>query len=307
MCSFNGLFGGYMRIVTRPDFDGLVCAVLLFEAENITEPVKWVEPHEIQKKLVEIKDGDIMANLPYDEWCSMWFDHHYSNIIDKTFKGSFRIAPSAAGVVFDYYKGKFKRDYTELVRETDKIDSAELSMDEVSCPEKYPYILLSMTVSNRSMADEQYLNRLILLLKKHDITDVMKDPEVKERCAAVVEENKIYKSVLTENTILKGQVSITDLRSFDKTPEGNRYLVYSLYPEAIVSVRIKFDDASKEKTAVSVGHSIFNRKCNVNVGGMLAKFGGGGHRGAGACRFPSNKADEYLFEIISILLENRSE
>ena len=152
-----------------------------------------------------------------------------------------------AGVVFDYYKGKFKRDYAELVRETDKIDSAELSMDEVSCPEKYPYILLSMTVSNRSMADEQYLNRLILLLKKQDITDVMKDPEVKERCAAVVDENKIYKSVLTENTILKGQVSITDLRSFDKTPEGNRFLVYSLYPEAVVSVRIKYDDASKEK------------------------------------------------------------
>ena len=88
-----------MRIVTRPDFDGLVCAVLLFEAENITEPVKWVEPHEIQKKLVDIKDGDIMANLPYDERCSMWFDHHYSNMIDKTFEGSFGIAPSAAGVV----------------------------------------------------------------------------------------------------------------------------------------------------------------------------------------------------------------
>ncbi|MBU2622648.1 MAG: exopolyphosphatase [Proteobacteria bacterium] len=296
-----------MRIVTRPDFDGLVCAVLLSEAEKITEPVKWVEPHEVQKKLVEIKDEDIMANLPYDERCFMWFDHHYSNMIDKTFKGSFRIAPSAAGVVFDYYSGKFKRDYTELVRETDKIDSAELSMDEVSCPEKYPYILLSMTVSNRSMADEQYWNRLILLLKMHEVTDVMKDLEVRERSDAVVKENKLYKSVLMEKTVLKGHVSITDLRSFDKAPEGNRFLVYSLYPEAVVSLRIKYDDANKEKTAVSVGHSVFNRKCNVNVGSMLAKFGGGGHRGAGACKFPSNKADEYISEIISILLENRSE
>lgn len=296
-----------MRIVTRPDFDGLVCAVLLFEAEDITEPVKWVEPNEIQKKLVEIQDGDIIANLPYDERCSMWFDHHYSNMIDNAFKGSYRIAPSAAGVVFAYYKGKFKRGYTELVRETDKIDSAELSMDEVSCPEKYPSILLSMTVSNRDMSDEAYWNRLVGLLIKDDITGVMSDPEVKKRCAAVVEENKIYKSVLTENTILKGQVSITDLRSFDKTPEGNRFLVYSLFPEAFVSVRIRYDDASKEKTAVSVGHSIFNRNCNVNVGGMLAKFDGGGHRGAGACRFPSNKADEYIPQIISILLENRPE
>ncbi|RPH49236.1 MAG: exopolyphosphatase [Desulfobacteraceae bacterium] len=296
-----------MRIVTRPDFDGLVCAVLIFEAENITAPVKWIEPHEIQKNLAEIKDGDIIANLPYDDRCSMWFDHHYSNMTDSTFKGSFRIAPSAAGVVFDYYEGKFKNDYKELVRETDKIDSADLSMDEVSYPEKYPYILLSMTVSNRNMADEQYWNKLVRLLRKHDITEVMKDPEVMKRCAAAVEENKIYKLVLKKNTILKGQVSITDLRPYDNAPEGNRFLVYSLYPEAFVSVRIRYDSESKEKIALSVGHSIFNRKCNVNVGSMLTKFSGGGHRGAGACRFPSSKADEYINEIISILIENRPE
>jgi oligoribonuclease NrnB/cAMP/cGMP phosphodiesterase (DHH superfamily) len=296
-----------MRIVTRPDYDGLVCAVLLFEAENITEPVKWVEPHEIQKKLAEIKNGDILANLPYDERCSMWFDHHYSNVTDKPFKGSFRIAPSAAGVVFEYYKGKFKRDYTELVRETDKIDSAELSIDEVSCPEKYPHILLSMTVSNRDMADEQYWNKLVKLMRKLDITVVMKNSEVMERCSATIEENKIYKSVLKANTVIKGQVSITDLRSYDKAPEGNRFLVYTLFPEAIVSVRIKYDDSGKKNIAVSVGHSIFNRKCNVNVGNMLKQFGGGGHKGAGACRFPSNKANLFIPQIISTLLENKPE
>jgi len=296
-----------MRIVTRPDFDGLVCAVLLYEAEIITEPVKWVEPHEIQKKLTEIKNGDIMTNLPYDERCSMWFDHHYSNMTNKTFKGSFRIAPSAAGVVFAFYEGKFKRDFTQLVSETDKIDSAELSMDEVSCPEKYPYILLSMTVSNRGMADEQYWNKLVRLLRKRDINEVMNDPEVMERCSATVEENKIYKSVLRTNTVIRGQVSITDLRTYGKAPEGNRFLVYSLFPEAVVSVRIKYDDADTEKTSVSVGHSIFNRKCNVNVGSMLAQFGGGGHRGAGACKFPSNKADEYIPQIISILIKNSPE
>lgn len=296
-----------MRIVTRPDFDGLVCAVLLFEAENITEPVKWVEPHEIQKKLVEIRYGDIMANLPYDERCSIWFDHHYSNMTGKSFKGSFRIAPSAAGVVFTFYKGVFKRDYTELVRETDKIDSAELSMDEVSYPEKYPYILLSMTVSNRGTADENYWNRLVGLMIKHDITGVMSDTEVRKKCDAVVEENKSYKSILMENTVLKEHVSITDLRSFGKAPEGNRFLVYSLFPEAVVSVRIRYDDIARERVAVSVGHSIFNRNCNVNVGSMLAKFSGGGHRGAGACRIPANKADEYIPQIISILLENKAE
>jgi len=93
-----------MRIVTRPDFDGVVCAALLYEAEKITEPVKWVRPNDVQKGRVDIRKGDIMANLPYDERCSLWFDHHYSNRINRPFKGAFKLAPSAAGVIFEYYK-----------------------------------------------------------------------------------------------------------------------------------------------------------------------------------------------------------
>jgi nanoRNase/pAp phosphatase (c-di-AMP/oligoRNAs hydrolase) len=100
-------------------------------------------------------------------------------------------------------------------------------------------------------------------------------------------------------------VSITDFRSFDKTPEGNRFLVYSMFPEAVVSVNIRYDNGNKEKVAVSVGHSIFNRNCNVNVGLMLSDFDGGGHRGAGSCRFHVSKADEYIPKILNILLKNQ--
>jgi oligoribonuclease NrnB/cAMP/cGMP phosphodiesterase (DHH superfamily) len=293
-----------MRIVTRPDFDGIVCAVIISEAEKITEATKWVEPHEIQNRLIEIKKGDIMANLPFDNRCSIWFDHHYSNRIESDFTGSFKMAPSAAGVVFSYYEGKIKKDYTQLVKETDKIDSASLSMDEVINPEAYPYVLLSMTVSNRGGKDEAYWNRLVWLLMKYDIEGVIGDFEVKERCRAVIEENRAYQSVLIKNTILKKHVSITDLRSYEKAPEGNRFLVYSLFPDANVSVRIRYDDPAREIMAVSVGHNIFNPGCRVNVGKMLSKFGGGGHKGAGACRFPAGKADEYLDKIIAILIEN---
>lgn len=295
-----------MRIVTRPDFDGIVCAVLLSEKEKITESVKWVEPHEIQQGMIGIKKGDIIANLPYDNRCSMWFDHHYSNRIEKPFSGSFMIAPSAAGVVFSYYEGKFKKDYAELAEETDKIDSAQLSMDEVLYPEKYPYILLSMTISNHSLSDESYWNRLVHLLTDYDISGVMNDADVKKRREKVIENNRVYKSVLIENTVLNKHISITDLRLFDDAPEGNRFLVYSLYPDAAVSVKIRYDDIAKEKIAVSIGHSIFNPGCRVNVGRMLIKFGGGGHRGAGACRFPATKAGEYIPEIISILLKNEA-
>lgn len=294
-----------MRIVTRPDFDGVVCAALLYEAENIKKPVKWVEPNDMQKGLVDIHEGDIIANLPYDDRCALWFDHHHTNEIHKPFNGSFKVAPSAAGIIFEYYKDRFKLDYRELIKETDKIDSADLSLDEVLHPENYGYVLLSMTVLGRDEHNERYWNRLVDLLRKFDIQRVLQDPEVKAHCDAVVEMNKAYKQILKENTKLIQHVSITDFRSFDKTPAGNRFLVYSMFPEAVVSVKIRYDNDDKEKVAVSVGHSIFNRNCNVNVGLMLSKFEGGGHRGAGSCQFHVSKAQDYIPKILDILLKNQ--
>ncbi len=293
-----------MRIVTRPDFDGVVCAALLYEAENITKPVKWVEPNDVQKGFVDIKESDIIANLPFDERCMLWFDHHHTNRIDKPFKGSFKIAPSAAGVIFEYYKNRFQRNYSELIRETDKIDSADLSLDEVLYPEKYGYVLLSMTVTGQDEPDEPYWNRLVDLLRNDDIDTVLDDPEVKSRCQAVIVQNKTYKEILKAHTVLKEHISITDFRSFDKPPTGNRFLVYSLFSEAVVSVKIRYKNDDKTMVAVSVGHSIFNRNCNVNVGLMLSKFEGGGHRGAGSCRFHVSKANDYIPKIIDILLKN---
>jgi len=157
-----------MRIVTRPDFDGIVCAVLLNEALNIREPVKWVEPNELQRGLVNIRKGDIIANLPYRDNCTLWFDHHYTNRIFRSFRGVFKIAPSAAGLIYEYYKDHLKRDYRELIAATDKIDAADLTLDQVLQPEKYNYILLSMTVFNGDVSCEPYWNKLVELIGKYD-------------------------------------------------------------------------------------------------------------------------------------------
>lgn len=293
-----------MRIVTRPDFDGVICAALLYEVEKITEPVKWVRPNDMQKGLVDIRKGDIIANLPYDERCSLWFDHHYSNQINRPFKGAFKLAPSAAGVVFEYYKDRFQRDYTELIKETDKIDSADLSADEVLHPEKYPYLLLSMTIYGHVVTDERYWNRLVELFRELSIDDIVNDADVKKRCREVIKQNKQYRVYLKEYTKLMEHVSVTDFRSLDKTPDGNRFLVYALFPKTIASVKIRYDDDARTKVAVSVGHNIFNRNCNVNVGLILSKFEGGGHPAAGSCRFHISKADNYIPEIIDVLLKN---
>jgi oligoribonuclease NrnB/cAMP/cGMP phosphodiesterase (DHH superfamily) len=294
-----------MRIVTRPDFDGIVCAVLLREALKIREPVKWTEPNTLQRGQVEIYKGDIIANLPYQDNCTLWFDHHYTNRIYRSFRGVFRIAPSAAGLVYEYYKDQFKRDYIELVAATDKIDSADLILDQVLYPEKYGYVMLSMTVFNGDLAGEPYWNKLVELLGVYDIDKVLDDPDVKQRCEEVIRQNKQYAVFLEENTRLEKNVSITDFRHFSKTPVGNRFLVYSLFPDSNVNIKIRLDEENREMIIVNAGHSIFNPGCNVNVGLLLAEYGGGGHPGAASARFPISKADEYIPQIIDALKENR--
>jgi oligoribonuclease NrnB/cAMP/cGMP phosphodiesterase (DHH superfamily) len=276
-----------MRIITRPDFDGIVCAALLCDALEINYPVKWVEPHTLQKGRVEIRKGDIIANLPYDPRCALWFDHHYTNRVQGSFKGAFEIAPSAAGIIFEYYRDRFKRDYSELVAAVDKIDSAYLTLDEVLHPEKYAYVLLSMTVVDGDHPDEDYWNQLLDLLRNFDIQQVLNHPDVSRRCQNVIKENLSYTLCLKEHTRLKEHVAITDFRPLER-------------------VRIRYDDSRKRTIIVNVGHSIFNRHCKVNAGLLLSDFGGGGHRGAGSARFPASKTASYIPRIIDALLKNEN-
>ncbi|BCS94385.1 exopolyphosphatase [Desulfoluna limicola] len=294
-----------MRIVTRPDFDGVVCAVVLEESLTTTEPILWVEPNDMQQGKVEIRQGDAVANLPFDPGCSLWFDHHATNRVETPFEGAFEVVPSAAGLVWQYYRDRLEKDFSELIRQADRIDSADLTRDEVETPEHYPYVLLSMTIFGRKWEDGPYWDRLVGLLRTQPIEGVMADPEVKRRCEAVVAQNREYRRHLRSCTDVKEGVSITDFRGYDEAPEGNRFLVYAMYPEAVVSVKIRYVDRAKKRVVLSVGHSIFNVGCHVHAGHLLSQFNGGGHFGAAACTFDSAMADKLIPHIIGVLQENR--
>ena len=298
------LYGSVMmeRIISRPDFDGVVCAVLLREALNKELPVLWAQPNEIQNGQTRVKPGDIVANLPLCGQCALWFDHHVSNAINHPFNGLYRIAPSAAGLVYEYFHEKLAPRFEALVIQTDKIDSAQLSLDEILHPEGYPYILVSMTIPSEPSQVRSFCDHLVKLLRCGTIEQVLEDPAVKKRSQQVVVENKAYEAHLRSHTRVKGQVSITDFRDLEKPPNGNRFLVYSLFPETVVNLKIFSEN---RQTAIKIGHSIINRDCHVNVGCLLAKYGGGGHRGAGACRLDSDNADGVISEILDILIENR--
>lgn len=296
-----------MRIVTRPDFDGIVSAVFLLEALDPDMDIFWVEPNGIQSKSADIQKGDIISNLPWHPNAELWFDHHVSNRPDKPVPGAFDIAPSAAGLIHTYYKslGKLDNRFDELAEQTDMIDSADLTKDQVRAPEDYPYIILSMTIQNNEFQDIPYWNRLVDMLRKADIDKVLADPEVDRRCQSVIKENQEFAGHLTAHTTLMDKISVTDFRSLDKVPSGNRFLTYSLFPDTMASVKMRYKDSEKTQILLSVGHSIFNPQCQVNVGQLLSQFGGGGHAGAGGCTLETEGAQEKIDEILAVLQVNK--
>ena len=297
-----------MRIVTRPDFDGIVCAVLLFEAlgPKLSPDILWLEPSDVQAGTPDIREGDILANLPWHPATALWFDHHVSNRPQAPVPGAFDIAPSAAGLIYAYYRARGDLDnrFDELVQHTDDIDSANLTLEQVRSPEDHPYLILSMTIQNHGPEEAPYWNRLVRLLRTMPITDILADPEVDARCQKAIRENQAFAGFLKAYTTIEARISVTDFRSLDPVPSGNRFLTYSLFPDTIASVKIRYKDAQKRHVLVSVGQSIFTPGCRVNVGTLLSGFGGGGHAGAGGCTLAAEEAQEKIGRILAVLRAN---
>ncbi|MCS7012293.1 MAG: exopolyphosphatase [Chloroherpetonaceae bacterium] len=289
------------NILTRADLDGLVCAVILKNTEEI-DKVRFVEPKFVQDREVEVYPNDIITNLPYHPNCAMWFDHHVSNVRPKEFKGAFKAAPSAARVVYDYYLPNFPHltKYDELLRQTDRIDSADLTYDEVLSPDGY--LLLSMTIDGKFHEDEPYWQRLIDLLKDKTLPEIMNDPEVKARCEKFREDDLKFREAIRKNSRVEKNVLITDLRSYgDSLPNGNRYFVYAFQAATNLSMRITPDRERPGMVSIGVGYNIFNRTANVNVGELMKKYGGGGHKTVGSTKVKAEDADRIVKELLTYL------
>jgi nanoRNase/pAp phosphatase (c-di-AMP/oligoRNAs hydrolase) len=297
-----------MRLVTRGDLDGLTSAVIITMKEPVDE-LLLVHPQDITDKTVEIRGDDILANVPYDPRCGKWFDHHILTSSNEKpaegFEGRYRIAPSAARLVYEYYLEREPNDpallaLEPLVAETDRLDAAQLTRDDVENPTAY--ILLGYTIDGRTGLGgfEDYFMRLVEWLKTMSIEEVLRQPEVKERVDRIRRDQVEFKAVLSRNSFQLNNVVVTDLREIERLPAGNRFLVYTLFPDANVSLRVHWGPRH-DSVVAAVGHSIFNRTCNTSVGDLMSKYGGGGHRGAGTCVLPlataADAIDEILFEL----------
>jgi hypothetical protein len=297
-----------MRLVTRGDLDGLTSTVIMTMKEQV-DSLLLVHPQDITDKRIEIGPDDVLVNLPYDSRCGMWFDHHLLTDSNEKppaeFKGRYRIAPSAARLVYEYYLDQFPDDpdllrLERLVDETDRLDAALLTPDDVENPRDH--ILLGYTIDSRTGLGsfDEYFRKLAEWLKVMPIREVLQQPEVRERVERIRGEAVSFKQLLSRNSFQLNNVVVTDLREIERLPAGNRFLVYSLFPDANVSLRVHW--GPREETVIAaVGHSIFNRTCNTSVGELMSRYGGGGHRGAGTCVLPLEKAadaiDAILFEL----------
>lgn len=310
-----------MRLVTRADFDGLVCGALITQFEKI-DSYLFVEPKFMQDGLVEIRNGDIIANLPYHPNCTLWFDHHITNTtpqFDRPIipgKGGFRLAPSAARVVCEYYTETSKPDEPEgaarleflnterityLLHEADRIDAGKLEREDVLHPQGY--VLISMTTDGKRAEDEPYWLRVIALLREASLPEMLADPQVKRRCQQILDEQEKLRAILLERTTMMGNVIYVDLRGIKEIPDGNRFLLFTLFPKGNISVRVADDSQRENTTAISVGYNIFNTTSNVNVGELMHRYGGGGHKVVGSCRVPNDKAERAIREIVEAVKE----
>jgi nanoRNase/pAp phosphatase (c-di-AMP/oligoRNAs hydrolase) len=292
-----------MRLVTRGDLDGLTSAVLLTTMEDI-DSIELIHPQDMTDSKFEITSNDIMANLPYHPNCAVWFDHHElteSNLRPPAdVNGKHAIEPSVARVIYDYYSSDKLKKFDSLVSETDRFDSADLSVMDVSRPQGV--IMLGFTVDPRTGLGsfKDYFLKLVEWLKKHEIDEVLEKPEVKDRIDLYKSKNDEFSKALNENSKTEGNVIVTDFRSLEKIPIGNRFLVYTVFPECNVSVRLQWGP-KKEFVATTIGRSIFNKTCSVNIGSLCSDYGGGGHKGAGACVLDADIADNQVAEIVEIL------
>ncbi len=290
-----------MRLVTRSDFDGLACAALLKQA-GVIDHWKFAHPKDLQDGLVEIGPDDCLANVPYVEGCGLWFDHHSSEHerlhLEGKFKGESRLAPSCARIIYEYYGGAEKFPGMEdMMVGVDKVDSADLTIEDVQNPS--PWILLGYLMDPRTglgrwreftISNYQLMEKLIDCCITMTIDEIMAMPDVQERVDIYWEQNAKFVEMVKKYTRVEKDVIISDLRGVDPIYTGNRFMIYSMYPEQNISCWIVSGRGGKG-CSCAVGYSVLNKTSNVNVGQLMLKNGGGGHKMVGTCQFDDDVMD----------------
>ncbi|NOH82225.1 exopolyphosphatase [Vibrio sp. 03-59-1] len=300
------------RLVTRSDFDGLVCAVLL-KQQDLIDDIKFVHPKDMQDGKVAITSNDIVTNLPYVKDSHLTFDHHLSETIRNTGEKPNHIidpdAPSAARVVWDYYGGleTFPADWLEMMEAVDKGDSAQFNRDEVL--DSQDWNLLNFLMDARTglgrfrefrISNYALMMDLIDYCKNHTITEILALPDVQERIDLYREHETMFKEQIQRCATVHQNLVVLDLTNEETIYAGNRFIIYALFPQCNISIH-KMWGFQKQNIVFATGKSIFDRGSKTNVGELMLKYGGGGHIAAGTCQIDADKAESVQQELINAI------
>ncbi len=297
------------RLVTRSDFDGLVCAVLLNEL-GLVNDIKFVHPKDMQDGKVEISDRDITTNLPYVPGVHLAFDHHLSETLRNKQQDNHIIdpaAPSAARVVYDYYGGKktFPRISDEMMAAVDKADSAQFSREEILNPEGWVllnYLMDARTglgrFKNFTVSNYQLMMDLIRYCRDHSIDEILALPDVKERVDLYSEYQVQAKEQIERCAKVHGNLVLLNLLREETIYPANRFLIYALFPECNISIHMMWG-LNRQNIVFACGKSIIDRSSRTNVGALMLQYGGGGHEAAGTCQVNLDQYEDIRDELIS--------
>jgi hypothetical protein len=303
-----------MRLVTRSDFDGLICGVVLKE-EGIIDSYKFVHPKDVQDGKVIIDENDILANIPYWPGCGMWFDHHSSEkeaelLLSFEFKGVSKKEKSCARIIYDYYNGKEKYpQFEEMLIAVDKSDSGDLTKDEILNPQGW--ILLSFIMDPRTglgryrnyrISNYNLMENLLEYCRSKSIDEILSDSDVAERVVKYNKDKKKYEKQLKKYSKVYKNCLVIDFRQVETPYTGNRFIEYAMFPEQNISVRL-MRGKDNQNVVFAIGHSILNRTCKTNVGELCQQYSGGGHDMVGTCQVPTEKADEILNQVVLYIMD----
>jgi nanoRNase/pAp phosphatase (c-di-AMP/oligoRNAs hydrolase) len=297
------------RLVTRSDFDGLVCAVLLKHLDLIDD-ITFVHPKDMQDGKIAISGRDITTNLPYVEGVHLAFDHHLSETLRTGQHDNHIIdadAPSAARVVWRHYGGHdaFPSAWDEMMAAVDKGDSAQFDQDEVLNPKGW--VLLNFLMDARTglgrfrefrISNYSLMMDLIDYCKNHDIDQILDLPDVRERVELYFEQEEKCKEQIRRCATVHGNLVVLDLRGEETIWAGNRFIIYALFPQCNISIHVLWG-VKQQNTVFATGKSIFDRRSKTNVGELMLEYGGGGHQAAGTCQVDNDRAEPVLGELIA--------
>jgi nanoRNase/pAp phosphatase (c-di-AMP/oligoRNAs hydrolase) len=301
--------GQRYRLVTRSDFDGLVCAALLKQL-GMLDDILFVHPKDMQDGKVELTDRDITTNLPYVPGVHLAFDHHDSELDRLGATPDNHVisaeAKSAARVVYDHFGGddRFPGISAELMDAVDKADAADFSEDEILDPQGW--IFLSFLMDPRTglgrfrdfrISNYQLMMQLIDACTRLSVEEILESPDVAERVALYREHADSAREQILRCASVHGNLVVLDLRDEVIIHPTNRFQVYALFPQCSISMHVLWG-LKQQNTVFAVGKSILDRSSRTNVGALMLEYGGGGHAAAGTCQIENARADVMQAELI---------